>query len=80
MRRARARSGTEAQFGRLPNKADKDKDAPLPRKHRLNWIKAVAGVEPIPLRPFGYFAVETADPMVMLANAAPASKPGLGSK
>jgi len=37
-------------------------------------IEPPAGVDPIPMRPIGYFAVKAADPMVALANAAPLAR------
>ncbi|HTX64371.1 MAG TPA: hypothetical protein VMD31_01250 [Opitutaceae bacterium] len=66
-------SEAKPKLGELLDKAGNGQDVYLRRKHRLFRIEPVAEVEPIPLRPHGYFAVEAADPMVAFANAAPAS-------
>jgi hypothetical protein len=67
-------SEAKPMLGRLLDKAGDGQAVYLRRKNRLFRIDPV---EPIPNRPTGYFAVEDHDPMVALANSAPASfKPG----
>jgi len=66
-------SEAKSQLGRLLDKAEKGQSIYLRRKNLLYRIEPVSEVEPIPARPFGHFAVEEADPMVALANSAPAS-------
>ena len=60
-------------LGQLLDKAGNGQDVYLRRKERLYRIEPVAEIEPIPNRPFGYFAVEEGDPMAVLANTAPPS-------
>lgn len=45
----------------------------LRRKTQLFRLEPVAEVEPIPNRPFGYFSFEADDPLIALANSAPAN-------
>jgi hypothetical protein len=59
-------------LGALLDKAGDGQPVYLRRKGRLYRIESVAEIEPIPIRPFGTFAVEEEDPMVGLANSAPA--------
>jgi len=66
-------SEAKPRLGRLLDKAGDGQAVYLRRKKRLFRIEPVAEVEPIQNRPFGYFAVEDDDPMVALANSAPAS-------
>jgi len=60
-------------LGKLLDKAGNGQSVYLRRKERLYRIEPVAEVEPIPNRPFGFFAVEPGDPMIALANSAPAN-------
>jgi len=60
-------------LGKLLDKAGAGQSVYLRRKERLYRIEPVAEVEPIPSRPFGFFAVEAGDPMIALANSAPAN-------
>jgi hypothetical protein len=70
-------SEAKPKLGRLLDKAGDGQAVYLRRKKRLFRIEPVTEIEPIPNRPVGYFAVEDGDPMVALANSAPASfKPG----
>ena len=66
-------SEAKPKLGELLDKVGKGQEVYLRRKHRLFRIEAIAEVEPIPVRPVGFFTVEAADPMVALANSAPAS-------
>jgi hypothetical protein len=65
-------SQAKPKLGSLLDKAGKGHAVYLRRKDRLYRIEPVAEVEPIPNRPIGFFAVEEADPMIALANSAPA--------
>jgi hypothetical protein len=70
-------SEAKPKLGRLLDKAGDGQAVYLRRKKQLFRIEPVTEIEPIPNRPVGYFAVEDNDPMVVLANSAPASfKPG----
>ncbi|HWZ95193.1 MAG TPA: hypothetical protein VNW30_08370 [Opitutaceae bacterium] len=70
-------SEAKPKLGRLLDQAGDGQAVYLRRKKRLFRIEAVTEIEPIPNRPVGYFAVENGDPMIALANSAPASfKPG----
>ncbi len=60
-------------LGKLLDKAGAGQSVYLRRKEQLYRIEPVAEVEPIPSRPFGFFAVEEGDPMIALANSAPAN-------
>jgi hypothetical protein len=73
MTKALTVSQAKSQLGRLLDKAGKGQSIFLRRKSQLYRIEPVSEIEPIPDRPFGYFAVEEADPMVALANSAPTS-------
>lgn len=73
MHKALTVSEAKPRLGRLLDKAGAGQAVYLRRRQRLFRIEPVAEVEPIPSRPFGYFAVEEGDAMVGLANAAPAS-------
>ena len=66
-------SEAKPKLGSLLDKVGDGKAIYLRRKERLYRIEPVAEVEPIPSRPFGFFAVDGADPLVALANSAPAS-------
>lgn len=66
-------SQAKARLGHLLDKAGEGQAIYLRRKERLFRIEPVAEVEPIPTRPFGFFAIESGDAMVALANSAPAS-------
>ena len=66
-------SEAKPKLGRLLDKVGSGQAVYLRRKKQLFRIESVAEVEPIQNRPFGYFAVEDSDPMVALANSAPAS-------
>lgn len=66
-------SEAKPMLGRLLDKAGDGHAVYLRRKDRLFRIELIVEVEPIPSRPYGYFAVEAGDPMVDLANSAPAS-------
>ena len=66
-------SQAKPKLGQLLDKAGSGQGVYLRRKERLYRIEPVADVEPIPSRPFGHFAIEEGDPMVALANSAPAS-------
>ena len=66
-------SEAKPKLGSLLDKVGKGHSVYLRRKERLYRIEPVAEVEPIPIRPFGFFMIEAADPMIALANAAPAS-------
>ncbi len=65
-------SEAKPKLGRLLDNAGNGKPVYLRRKDRLYRIEPVDEVEPIPRRPGGFFAVEPDDPMVALANSAPA--------
>jgi hypothetical protein len=60
-------------LGKLLDRAGEGQPVYLRRKERLFRIDPVVEVEPIPERSFGYFVVEENDPMVGLANSAPAN-------
>ncbi len=66
-------SQAKAKLGQLLDKAGDGHSVYIRRKERLFRIEPVAEIEPIPNRPFGYFAIEADDPMIALANSAPAS-------
>ena len=66
-------SEAKPKLGRLLDKARDGQTVYLRRKARLFRLEPVAEVEPIPSRPFGYFQVEELDPMIKLANSAPAN-------
>jgi antitoxin (DNA-binding transcriptional repressor) of toxin-antitoxin stability system len=66
-------SQAKARLGQLLDKAGDGQSVYVRRKERLFRIEPVAEIEPIPNRPFGFFSVEEGDPMVALANSAPAS-------
>lgn len=66
-------SQAKPKLGSLLDKASTGQAVYLRRKTRLYRIEPVAEVEPIPSRPFGFFAVDGDDPMLALANSAPAS-------
>jgi len=68
-------SQAKPRLGNLLDQAGNGESVYLRRKERLYRIDPVAEVEPIPSRPFGFFAVDEADPMVALANSAPAGFP-----
>ncbi len=68
-------SQAKPRLGSLLDQAGKGQLVYLRRKERLYRIEPVVELEPIPHRPFGFFAVEEADPMVALANSAPAVFP-----
>jgi hypothetical protein len=63
-------SEAKPKLGSLLDKAGKGQSVYLRRKERLYRIEPVVEIEPIPVRPFGYFTVEADDPMVALANSA----------
>lgn len=66
-------SEAKPKLGRLLDKARDGQPIYLRRKERLFRIEPVSEVEPIPSRPFGYFTIEAPDPMIALANSAPAN-------
>jgi antitoxin (DNA-binding transcriptional repressor) of toxin-antitoxin stability system len=66
-------SQAKAKLGQLLDKAGEGQSVFVRRKERLFRIEPVAEIEPIPNRPFGFFAIEADDPMVSLANSTPAS-------
>ena len=66
-------SEAKPKLGSLLDKAGNGHSVYLRRKDRLYRIEPVDEIEPIPTRPFGYFNIESEDPMVALANSAPAS-------
>ena len=66
-------SEAKPKLGRLLDKARDGQAVYLRRKERLFRIEPVAEIEPIPGRPFGYFTIEERDPLVALANSAPAN-------
>ncbi len=66
-------SEAKPKLGRLLDRAGAGQAVYLRRKEQLFRIEPVAEIEPIPNRPFGYFNCEETDPMVALANSAPAS-------
>jgi len=66
-------SQAKSKLGQLLDKAGGGQPVYLRRKAQLFRIEPVAEVEPIPNRPFGFFAVEEGDPMIMIANSAPAN-------
>ena len=66
-------SEAKPKLGSLLDQAGKGKSVYLRRKSRLYRIEPVDELEPIPLRPVGFFAVEEGDPIVTLANSAPSS-------
>lgn len=66
-------SQAKARLGYLLDKAGDGQSVYVRRKERLFRIEPVAEVEPIPNRPFGFFGVDADDPMVALANSAPAN-------
>jgi hypothetical protein len=66
-------SQAKPQLGRLLDQAGDGRAVFLRRKERLYRIDLVAEVEPIPQRPFGFFSIDSDDPLVALANAAPPS-------
>jgi hypothetical protein len=66
-------SQAKAKLGQLLDKAGDGQSVYVRRKERLFRIEPVTEIEPIPNRPFGYFAIEADDPMIALANSAPAS-------
>lgn len=68
-------SQAKPRLGSLLDQAGKGQSVYLRRKERLYRIEPVVELEPIPNRPFGFFAVEEGDPMVALANSAPAVFP-----
>ena len=68
-------SQAKPRLGDLLDQAGNGESVYLRRKERLYRIEPVAEVEPIPNRPFGFFTVDEGDPMVALANSAPASFP-----
>ena len=70
-------SQAKPRLGNLLDQAGKGESVYLRRKERLYRIEPVEDVEPIPSRPFGFFTVDEGDPMVALANSAPAAFPPL---
>jgi hypothetical protein len=66
-------SQAKLKLGHLLDQAGAGQPVYLRRKARLYRIEPVAEVEPIPSRPFGFFPVEAGDPLIALANSAPAS-------
>ncbi len=67
-------SQAKGQLGALLDKAASGNAVFLRRKARVFRIEPVeVEIEPIPVHPVGYFAVEAGDPMVALANQAAAS-------
>jgi hypothetical protein len=66
-------SQAKPKLGRLLDQAGNGRAVFLRRKERLYRIELVAEVEPIPQRPFGFFAIDSEDPLVALANSAPPS-------
>lgn len=68
-------SQAKPRLGELLDQAGNGESVYLRRKERLYRIEPVAEVEPIPTRPFGFFTVDEGDPMVALANSAPAGFP-----
>jgi hypothetical protein len=75
MQKALTVSEAKPKLGRLLDKAAKGEAVYLLRKKRLYRIEPMMDYEPIPDRPVGHFAVEEHDPMIGLANAAPAAFP-----
>ncbi len=65
-------SQAKPRLGNLLDRAGNGQSVYLRRKERLYRIEPVAEIEPIPNRPFGFFAIEDGDLMVALANSAPA--------
>jgi hypothetical protein len=68
-------SQAKPQLGKLLDRAGSGQAIFIRRKDRLFRIEAIAEYEPIPDRPLGYFLVEEGDPMLPMANSAPASLP-----
>lgn len=68
-------SQAKPRLGNLLDQAGKGESIYLRRNERLYRIEPVVEVEPIPSRPFGFFAVDEGDPMIALANSAPAGFP-----
>ena len=68
-------SQAKPRLGDLLDQAGKGESVYLRRKERLYRIEPVVEVEPIPARPFGFFPADGDDPMVALANSAPAGFP-----
>ena len=66
-------SQAKPKLGSLLDKAGKGQSVYLRRKERLYRIEPVAEIEPIPVQPFGYFKIDADDPMIALANSAPAN-------
>jgi len=66
-------SEAKPKLGRLLDRAGAGHAVYVRRKARLFRLEPVVEIEPIPTRPFGYFGCEEGDPMIVLANAAPAS-------
>ena len=60
-------------LGKLLDLAGSGQPVYLRRKEHLYRIEPVAEVDPIPSRPFGFFAIEEGDPMITLANSAQAN-------
>ena len=77
MPRAFTVSEAKPKLGSLLDKAGAGQTIYLRRKERLYRIELVPEIEPIPLRPFGYFVNEPGDPFIDLANSAtPSFEPG----
>jgi len=66
-------SQAKPKLGWLLDKARGGEAVYLRRKERLFRIEAVADIEPILHRPYGYFSCEEGDPFIALANSAPSS-------
>lgn len=66
-------SQAKPKLGQLLDKAGGGQAVYLRRKDRLFRIEPVAELEPIPHRPFGFFTIEASDPMIAIANSAPAN-------
>ena len=73
MMKALTVSQAKPKLGRLLDQAGAGQEVYLRRKERLYRVEPVTEIEPIPLRPFGYFDTLGRDPMDALINAAPTS-------
>ena len=73
MLRALTVSEAKSKLGSLLDQVSNGQAVYLRRKDRLFRIEPIAEIEPIPVRVVGFFALEPSDPLITLANSAPAS-------
>ena len=63
-------SEAKPRLGSLLDQVTKGKELLIRRKQRLYRIEEVAEIDPIPVRPFGYFKFDNRDELVALSNRA----------